>query len=1609
MVTKLLTTINDREILDGQIDTFVDQGGGADRYLIESTISGDVEVQDADGGVVVIPAGVNLESIRIAAGGTAVQLVVNGSTITFTSGAAGANYSFVLAGSNENLAAGRPLTAQELAAEVGATLGGDAVPAGVVGSDGTIGGGIDPGAIVLTEGVDIETGNLFEAPRGFTPGGTDQVNTLDDDDVLTGTGDNPTLNFTFVDDADVGPVVISPTLNGIETVNVSVQGNAPKNLDLQDATGLDSLNVSRINASNLFQAINLSEPVSNFSINNSVNPTGVANFAHLTGVLSGAADETTLTLNGAQMLTVNIDNTLFGFVGNLVSPPTEGYETVNIVSTGSANSIGGIGNINGGTLGVFGAETINISGDQNLRLGGIGNALGSLSGNSEANNFQAGLNGVFGFLDTVDASALDGDLTYHIGAEVAANSSQGSGAPINFTATGGVGDDRFVLTNGAVVNGVAGDTDVIDGGMGDNTVVAVGNATITAAATPNVRNVQNLEVRTGHDLDSGGGAVPQPLNSDVVNISALAFDSLANIFVRNEGQDSTLGVNGGAITSVPEEAVVNLTNLTAAQGTAITVAHGTTGNNGLLTAAQGAGSIAANGFGGTFLTASLAAAGGANDTVGTTLVNGLNTDTRFNLALNAVGVGGGVENITIADNDTESNTVLLPAFGAHTGTITLTGGAAGQFFNLDALDAAGGAAAPVGIYGLGVNGAPAGVAADAVAIIADGAVATAYPVGTRVDSASAVAGLVTRDGVATDVRLVANNIAAADYASNVIARLGETVAATVDVTVNTGSGNDTIIFDSLVGTQVDSAGLSSADRVNTGTGFDTAVIDGFSANGIILDPTEFSQFSGVDALRFGSNPGVANVGNGNVVLANGGGYRVELSNSVITQTDVGNRLLVVNNDGDRAVGLESDLVLNLRTLSGDQLNAADSRLVTFVGANGEGGVISSNRLQLSESSATNGMILNGGDTTVTEVVSTGNNNVYEVFGNANLTINDLANTSNFGRVEFTNSDSPLTTSTIALDNTTADRLVDASTLANNTTNIERLAVVANNSFNPVTGVVAGVQQVNVTAGGLTNAFALDVVLGGGQNNLVLGTGADVVNFTGNFLAAQGNAKPAIAVGQAGATINPGTRATGINEFGVDGIAGNADDAAAQLAYTGTVTVGAGANVINVYGAADLTAVNFTDPGNIAAFNLFSNVSLTAAQINALPVINIGQVGDGQDHVLIIEDDMGLSVADLSNIVYLGDGALTIIDNTTNGTANAPDNQGNGQILGIAPDDDGETVIPPDSTENQVRLTFTSAEVGDGDGNDSNTLANQDGGPAVRYQDEDAMGNLVGPEFRFVDEDPMAGSGRIFDARGLDPSVTFDVRDLPTGTERGDQFRVVELGTNMGDTISYAGEMANVYVNGGQGNDTLTGGDGDDFLVGGAGDDILNGGAGNDTLLGGSGNDTLNGGDGDDTIDGGAGTDMLTGGAGADVFLLNDFATVDTLVDFTTMEDQVGIGGNTGLVLRFAATPGTVSNLTVPTGGTFNAGVGLTDQGLFKAASLTALQNLIVSKLKGNSDLDGVVAFGVTTSATANNLLFRFVLSDTNTGAASMGTSFSVTTTLAAIGTGAIVGSDLVLF
>ncbi|MDZ4324197.1 MAG: hypothetical protein U1A73_04130, partial [Pseudomonas sp.] len=239
-------------------------------------------------------------------------------------------------------------------------------------------------------------------------------------------------------------------------------------------------------------------------------------------------------------------------------------------------------------------------------------------------------------------------------------------------------------------------------------------------------------------------------------------------------------------------------------------------------------------------------------------------------------------------------------------------------------------------------------------------------------------------------------------------------------------------------------------------------------------------------------------------------------------------------------------------------------------------------------------------------------------------------------------------------------------------------------------------------------------------------------------------------------------------------------------------------------------------------------------------------------------------------------------------------------------------------DTQIRVTFTSAEVGNGLATDANTMANQDGGLAVRLQAEDGTGTPSGTIARLDDEGVIITSAVA--------GVRFDVRDLVSGAARGEMFEVVQLGTQAGDTIDHSGQTRSYYVNAGMGNDTITGGAGNDFLVGGAGDDFITGGLGNDSFIGGGGADTISGEDGNDVMiyniatDG---ADAVTLGSGLDVVNVSSPAATQVRVTFTSAEVGNGLaddsgtlaGQDGGLAVRLQAEDG--SDMPVGTLGRFD--------------------------------------------------------------------------------------------
>lgn len=73
----------------------------------------------------------------------------------------------------------------------------------------------------LTNGTDVASANVFTAGQVYTPGGDNRINSLQDEDRLTGTGPNTTLNATLGNAGDNGGTVITPTLVNINTINAA--------------------------------------------------------------------------------------------------------------------------------------------------------------------------------------------------------------------------------------------------------------------------------------------------------------------------------------------------------------------------------------------------------------------------------------------------------------------------------------------------------------------------------------------------------------------------------------------------------------------------------------------------------------------------------------------------------------------------------------------------------------------------------------------------------------------------------------------------------------------------------------------------------------------------------------------------------------------------------------------------------------------------------------------------------------------------------------------------------------------------------------------------------------------------------------------------------------------------------------------------------------------------------------------------------------------------------------------------------------------------------------------------------------------------------------------
>ncbi len=543
----------------------------------------------------------------------------------------------------------------------------------------------------LTSKTDIAEAELFSAPMVYTPDGSDRILSLQDEDQLTGEGDNATLNVVLGNiNRDEGTTgTVTPTLKNIKNINVDWTGNTDT-LDLRYADATKSIHLDKITSdAGAVSVNNIATDVTDLKVANAADVNTAALFTYKKGVLDGTDDKLDLTLDNILANSITQNSTL----------GTEGFEHVTVKASNGVYL---------NSLTVNELQDVKLTGSGDLTIVNLA-PTAPTGGAPEYDLLGAGSGittaGSAGIKD-IDGSEFNGDIKLDISSAMGRNvDPNDSGAPFYGSVEGGKGDDTFYTSstiqgNDAVDNG----HNIIDGGEGKNTLVTTVGGIENDAK---ISNIQRLELRDQNyniaynriladnadekedvakdiakkeasETNATKGEDEIWGTADDTNATTVdmdAFDaSLTSVFMRDEDVGHTEFL---------------LRDLTATQATsALTLAHATSDTAGV------------NGTGDTVVVAKLADAKGSDDTVALTIVNDKNKGNIFNYTLSASGNdtdninpttsgnartlttydADAVENITIHDKDTESNTVTLTNIYDHTGKIILDGGTAGDTF-----------------------------------------------------------------------------------------------------------------------------------------------------------------------------------------------------------------------------------------------------------------------------------------------------------------------------------------------------------------------------------------------------------------------------------------------------------------------------------------------------------------------------------------------------------------------------------------------------------------------------------------------------------------------------------------------------------------------------------------------------------------------------------------------------------------------------------------------------------------------------------------------------------------------------------------------------------------
>lgn len=422
----------------------------------------------------------------------------------------------------------------------------------------------------------------FVAPQVYTPGGTDLINSLQNEDSLIANTQNGTLATRL--DATIGNVqdngfnIIAPTLIDFDSVNFAfTTTNSASTIDFQDIAGTETANITRISADLRQSMINLSSQVVNLDISNTSEQAKVS-ISYLNNELAAANNSVTLTLDAASLastgssaLSIQATNA----VGADLQHQIENY----VINTGARSSsiatfATGVSSFDDLVVGERAVSiNINTSPTASLAIGTL-RWLGNRVETNTANSFQVssvhqvGLNGL-GFDDfnqinsislsgasavtlanvgtwetevdsdsdidfTLNAAALSGVLTVDI---------SNAAASVDSSFTGGSGSDRFYLANqglnAVLVGGAAIDSLTVQS-SGDGTI----NPGVGSGGVENL-NLVKLMGNTTFNTTLNNGFRDVTFNNQGLGL-------MANILTNMNGQ--TLSVRSTGLNAVGDPA-----------------------------------------------------------------------------------------------------------------------------------------------------------------------------------------------------------------------------------------------------------------------------------------------------------------------------------------------------------------------------------------------------------------------------------------------------------------------------------------------------------------------------------------------------------------------------------------------------------------------------------------------------------------------------------------------------------------------------------------------------------------------------------------------------------------------------------------------------------------------------------------------------------------------------------------------------------------------------------------------------------------------------------------------------------------------------------------------